>query len=67
MKNGKRPGNGGFTKEFYVTFLVNWDCYYQKRLTPLKREKRVHYKSRLKKDRDARLIKTWRPISLIKC
>ena len=24
MQNGKRPGNDGFTKEFYVAFLVSW-------------------------------------------
>ena len=39
MKNGKSPGNDGFTKGFTSHSLAIWGHYYQKHLTiPLKRE-----------------------------
>ena len=72
MKNGKSPGNDGLTKEFYV-------CFFNKisdsLVAALNRSFEVSQLSSSqlqavivlieKKYKDKRLIKNWRPISLI--
>ena len=72
MKNGKSPGNDGFTKEFYVTFfdelgplfLKTCNCSFEKGELSAS-QKRAVITLIQKKDRDVTLIKNWRPISLI--
>ena len=72
MKNGKRPGNDGLSKEFYVFFFtelcdsliaalntsfeVGQLCTSQRRAMITLIDKKVKNK---------RLIKNWKPISLI--
>ena len=72
MKNGKCPGNDGFTKEFYVAFFGELGPLLLKTLTYSlgKGELSVSQKQTVitliqKRDRDVTLIKNWRPISLI--
>ena len=72
MKNDKSPGNDGPTKEFYETFweeiitsLSNsiWTSFLTEVLSTS--QKQAVIKVIEKKDRDKRLIKNWRPISLL--
>ena len=72
MKNGKSPGNGGFTKEFYVSFFGELGPLLLKTFNYSfeKGEFSASQKQALipliqKKDRDVMLIKNWRPISSI--
>ena len=72
MSNDKSPGNDGLTKEFYETF---WNeiknplfasiqkSFEVDQLTNSQRQAII--KLIEKKDRDKRLIKNWRPISLL--
>ena len=72
MKNGKSPGNDGLTKEFYVCFFNEIFNYL---LNALKESFNIGQLSTSqlqavitlieKKERDKRLIKNWRPISLM--
>ena len=72
MKNGKSPGNDELSKEFYVCFF-NELC--DSLITALNTSFEVGQLSTSrrqaivtlieKKDKDKRLIKNWRPISLI--
>ena len=72
MSNGKSPGNDGLTKEFYVCFwedlgsllvdTLNYAFQYRK-LSTSQRQAVITLME--KKGRDKRLIKNWRPISLI--
>ena len=72
MSNGKSPGNDGLTKEFYVCFwedlgsllvdTLNYAFQYGE-LSTSQRQAVITLIE--KKDRDKRLIKNWRPISLI--
>ena len=72
MKNGKSPGNDGLTKEFYVCFFeeVGWlicktlNFSFNKGEFSSSQEQAVITLIE-KKDRDKRLVKNWRPISLI--
>ena len=72
MKNGKSPGNDGFTKEFYVTFfnelgplfLKTCNCSFEKGELSASQRRAVITLIQ-KKDRDVTLIRNWRPISLI--
>ena len=71
MKNGKSPGNDGLTKEFYVCFFNEISGNL---VAALNRSFEVsqHSSSQRqavivlieKKEKDKRLIKSWRPISL---
>ena len=72
MKNGKSPGNDGFTKEFYITFfgelgpLLLKTCNYSFEKGELSASQKQAVITLIqKKDRDVTLIKNWRPISLI--
>ena len=72
MKNGKSPGNDGFTKEFYVAFFGELGQLLLKTFNNsfVKGELSASQKQAVitliqKKDRDVTLIKKWRPISLI--
>ena len=72
MKNCKTPGNDGLIKEFYVCFFkllgklfvftLNYSFDHGKMSTSQKQAIIVLIQ---KKDRDSRLIKNWRPISLM--
>ena len=72
MKNGKSPGNDGFTKEFYMCFL-NEIC--NQLVTGLNESFTVGQLSTSqcqtnitlieKKAKDKRFIKNWRPVSLV--
>ena len=72
MKNDKSPGNDGITKEFYEFF---WDDIKNSLSNSIKKcfisgeqstsQKQAVIKLIEKKDRDKRLIKNWRPISLL--
>ena len=72
MKNGKSPGNDGLTKEFYVCFFEELGWFVCKTLNfsfdngelsaP---QKQAVITLIERKDRDKRLVKNWRPISLI--
>ena len=72
MKNGKCPGNDGFTKEFYVPFfgelgpllLKTFNYSFEKEELSSSQKQAVITLIQ-KKDRDVVLIKDWRPISLI--
>ena len=72
MKNDKSPGNDGITKEFYEFF---WDDIKNSLSDSVKKsfisgelstsQKQAVIKLIEKKDRGKRLIKNWRPISLL--
>ena len=72
MKNGKSPGNDGFTEEFYVTFfgelrpllLKTFDYSFEKGELSAPQKQAVITLTK-KNNRDVMLIKNWRPISLI--
>ena len=72
IKNGKSPGNDGLTKEFYVCFFeeVGWlickalNFSFNNGEFSSSQEQAVITLIE-KKDRDKRLVKNWRPISLI--
>ena len=72
MKSGKTPGNDGLTKEFYVCFfgevappLVNSLNYSFKVGELSTSQKQAVITLIEKKGRDRRLVKNWRPISLM--
>ena len=72
MQNDKSPGNDGLTKEFYVSFwdYINQSLYDSIMTAKVKGELSTSQKQAIiklleKKDRDKRLIKNWRPISLL--
>ena len=72
MENCKTPGNDGLTKEYYICFFkqlgrllvstLNYSFYHGEMSTSQRQAIIVLIQ---KKDRDSRLIKNWRPISLI--
>ena len=72
MPSNKTPGNDGITKEFYVAFYQFIDKYFIDsanysfrvgELSPFQKQAVITLLE--KKDKDKRLIKNWRPISLI--
>ena len=72
MKNGKSPGNDGLTKEFYICFLGEIAAplveflnhsYSVGDLSTSQRQVIITLIE--KKGRDRRLVKNWRPISLM--
>ena len=72
MKNNKSPGNDGITKEFLEyfwgklgTFLVSTLNHSFERGEFSASQKQAIITLIEKKDKDKRLIKNWRPISLI--
>ena len=72
MKNGKTPGNDGLTKEFYVCFFGELGMLLLKSLnySHLVGEMSTSQKQAVvtlieKKGKDKRLVKNWRPISLM--
>ena len=72
MKNGKSPGNDGLTKEFYVCFLGEIETNLVESLNhsfsvaELSTSQRQEVVTVIeKKGRDKRLVKNWRPISLM--
>ena len=72
MSNNKSPGNDGVTKEFYKTF---WEDLKKPMCASITKafhrgelshsQKQATIKLIEKKDRDKKLIKNWRPISLL--
>ena len=72
MENNKSPGNDGLTKEFYETFwneikrplMASILCGFNNQELSTSQRQAV-IKLIEKKDRDKRLIKNWRPISLL--
>ena len=72
MKNGKSPGNDGLMKEFYVCFFEEINQFLIEALNKSFNIGQVSTSQRQaviilieKKDKDKRMIKNWRPISLI--
>ena len=72
MPNSKIPGNGGLNKEFYEAFSNELkdpllkSFYHAKTYKEFSTSQRQAVIKLLeKKDRDKRLIKNWRPISLL--
>ena len=72
MANNKSPGNDGLSKEFYVcffnkihTYLLNTlNCSFScGHMTSSQRQAMITLTE--EKGRDKRLLKNWRPISLI--
>ena len=72
IKNSKTPGNDGLTKEFYVCLFkqlgkllvstLNYSFDHDELSTSQKQAVIVLIQN---KDKDSRLIKNWRPISLM--
>ena len=71
MQNGKSPGNDGLTKEFYEAF---WDDPKEIFVNSVRGTKEIGHLSTsqrqaiiklIKKKRDKRFIKNWRPIFLL--
>ena len=72
MDNNKSPGNYGLSKELYVKFWGKLNVYLFQSLLQGKRKGELSTSQRQaviklleKKGRDKRLIKNWRPISLL--
>ena len=72
MKNGKTPGNDGLTKEFYVCLFEEMGSLLLKSLNHSHAvgelstsQKQAVITPIGKKGRDKRLVKNWRPISLM--
>ena len=72
MKNGKSPGNNELTKEFYVCFFEEIKQFLIEALSESFNKGQLstsqltsHDNLNGKKDKDKRMIKNWRPISLI--
>ena len=72
MSNGKNPGNNGLTKEFYACFLEDLGSLLVDTLNYAFQHGELstsHRQTMLtlieKKGQDKRLLKNWRPISLI--
>ena len=72
MKNCKSPGNDGLTKEFYVCFFEEINQFLIEALNESFNTGQLSTSQRQaviilieKKDKDKRMIKNWRPISLI--
>ena len=72
MKNGKSPGNDGLTREFYVCFFDEICDFLIEALNESFNIGQMSNSQRQavitlieKKDKDKRLLKNWRPISLI--
>ena len=72
MKNGKSPGNDGLTKEFHVCFFEELGLLVCKTLNfsfnnveLSSSQKQAVITLIEKKDREKRLLKNWRPISVI--
>ena len=72
MSNNKAPGNDGFSKEFYeavqnkLKYLLLKSFYHAKTYKEFSTQQRQAVIELFgKKDRDKKLIKNWRPISLL--
>ena len=72
MENNKSPGNDGLTKEFYIAFWAEIKNPFlaSVQASSVKGELSTSQRQAVtklteKKDRDKRLIKNWRPISLL--
>ena len=72
MKNGKSPGSDGLTKEFYICFFGEIATPLVKSLNHLFSVGELSTSQRQavialieKKGREKRLVKNWRPISLM--
>ena len=72
MPYGKSPGLDGLTKEFYEHFWDDLKFYFINSLKQSKIEGNLFISQRqavikliVKKDRDKRFVKNWRPISLL--
>ena len=67
MPNNKTPGDDGLSTEFYEAFWKELKYSLSKSFHHAKTYKEFSTSQRRgeKKDKDKRLIKTWRPISLL--
>ena len=72
MPHGESPGHDGLTKEFYEHFWGDLKLYFINSLKQSKIESKLSISQRkivikliVKKDRDKRFVKNWRPISLL--
>ena len=72
VSNGISPGDDGLTKEFYEQFLNDLKLYFINSLkqsitdghAPIS-QRRTIIKLIVKKDRDKRFVKNWRPVLLL--
>ena len=68
MPNNKSSGNDGLTKEFYETFWEDLKKLLCASITKAFHRGELSHSQKqalIKKDRDKKLIKNWRPISLL--
>ena len=72
LKHGKTPGNDGLPPEFYIVFWSKIKEFFHELILEVIQTKEMHLTARRgvitlieKRDRDPKMLKSWRPISLL--